>query len=66
MSEELRRKLQSARAKLKLSQAEFAKQIGMPRGTLIKWENDQRTPRGLSLKLINEMLDKILSGKDGN
>jgi putative transcriptional regulator len=61
MSEELRRKLKDARAKLGLSQAQFAKQIGMPRGTLIKWENDQSTPQGLSLKLINAMLDKILS-----
>ncbi len=60
MSEELRRKLKAARAKLGLSQAQAAKEWGVPHSTLIKWEQDQQTPQGLSLKLINEMLDKIL------
>ena len=40
--------------------AEFLAQIGVPTRTLIKWENDQATPRGLALTTINEILDKIL------
>lgn len=60
MSEELRRKLKAAREKLGLSQAQASKEWGIPKPTLISWENDQRTPTGFALKQIMGMLDKIL------
>ena len=63
MSQELRNRLREARAKLALSQSLFAQKIGIPLGTLIKWENDQATPRGLALTSINQILDKILAEK---
>jgi DNA-binding transcriptional regulator YiaG len=63
MSQELRNQLKAARAKLGLSQSKFAAQIGVPTRTLIKWENDQATPRGLALAALNELLDKILLEK---
>jgi len=63
MSEELRRKLKAARAKLKLSQSQAAKSWGIPLRTLISWENNQRTPRGFALTAITEKLDRILAEK---
>lgn len=61
MSEELRRKLKAARAKLGLSQSQAAKAWGIPLPTLKCWENDQRTPRGFALQALNEKLDAILA-----
>lgn len=62
MSEELRLKLKAARERLGLSQSQAAKAWGIPKGTLIKWENDQSTPRGFALAALNEKLDAILAG----
>ena len=61
MSEELRRKLKAAREKLGLSQSQAAKAWGLTKRTLINWENDISTPRGLALTAINEKLDAILA-----
>lgn len=61
MSEELKNKLKAAREKLGLTQKAFAEKIGVPYRTLVGWENDQRTPRGLALKALNDALDAILS-----
>jgi DNA-binding transcriptional regulator YiaG len=61
MSEELRLKLKAARAKLGLSQSQAANEWGIPLRTLINWENDRRTPRGLALATINKLLDAILA-----
>lgn len=64
MSEELRNRLKEARAKLGLSQSQAAKAWGIPKPTLVAWENDQRTPRGLALTMLMEKLDRILEGKE--
>jgi DNA-binding transcriptional regulator YiaG len=61
MSEEIARKVKAARAKLELSQAQAAAVLGVPKATLIKWEQNQRTPRGLALEALNAKLDAILS-----
>lgn len=61
MSQDLRRKLKAAREKLGLSQSKFAAHIGVPRSTLIKWENEQAAPRGLAFTALNEKLDAILA-----
>lgn len=62
MSKELKNKLKAAREKSGLTQKQFAEKIGVPYRTLVSWENDQRTPRGLALKALNAALDAILSG----
>lgn len=62
MSEELANKLKEARRKLGLSQSQAAKAWGVPIKTLQAWEIDRNTPRGFTLKAINEKLDAILSG----
>lgn len=62
MSKELADKLKAARQKLGISQAQAALKWGIPKPTLISWENDQRTPTGFSLNQLNEMLDGILNG----
>lgn len=61
MSQELRNRLKEARAKLEMTQAQFAAKIQVPLKTLQGWEGDRMTPRGLALKSINETLDKILA-----
>ena len=61
MSEEQRRKLKAARAKLALSQSQAAKAWGIPVRTLQEWEQDGSTPRGLALTAINNLLDGILA-----
>lgn len=48
--------LKSARARSKLSQSKFAKQLGVPLGTLQGWEQGRREPQGLSLKFIIQQL----------
>lgn len=61
MSEELKRKLKLAREALGLTQKQMAEKVGVPLRTLIGWENDQRTPRGLALTTLNSLLDEILN-----
>jgi DNA-binding transcriptional regulator YiaG len=63
MSEEIARKLKAARAKVGETQVQFAERLNVPVRTLIGWENNQRTPRGLSLEALTEKLDAILKGK---
>lgn len=61
MSQDLRRKLKAAREKLGLSQSKFAALIGVPRSTLIKWENQQYAPDGFKLTALEEKLAQILA-----
>jgi DNA-binding transcriptional regulator YiaG len=63
MSQELRRKLKAARAALGLSQSKFAAHIGVPVQTLQRWEGDFQTPRGFTLKALEEKLDAILNSQ---
>ena len=61
MSQELKNKLKAAREKLKMSQSQFARHLGMPVRTLQSWEIDASTPRGLALKMLEAKLDEILT-----
>ncbi len=61
MSEEVARKVKAAREKAGLSQSQAASVWGVPKATLIKWEQNQRTPRGLALEALNAKLDAILA-----
>ncbi len=61
MTQELRLKLKAARTKAGLSQTQAAKAWNIPLQTLKNWETDQRTPRGLALTALNQLLDDILS-----
>lgn len=63
MSKEIVRKLKEARALVGETQVVFSERLGVPTRTLISWENDQATPRGLALKALNDALDAILKGK---
>ncbi len=63
MSQELQRKLQEARKKLGMSQAQFAARLGMSARTLQAWEADRFTPKGFALTAINQTLDAILAEK---
>jgi len=60
MSKDLQSKLNQARAKLKMTQEEFAKHISVSVRTLQKWEQDNRTPRGFALSALEEKLTAIL------
>ena len=60
MSEELRNKLKTARAKLALTQNQFAERLGIPGRTLESWEANRATPRGFALSALNSALDEIL------
>lgn len=60
MSKELASKLKAAREALALTQKALAEKLGVPLRTLIAWENDQRTPRGLALEALNAKLDALL------
>jgi putative transcriptional regulator len=40
------------RARSGLSQAEFARQIGVPKGTLVNWEQGRRRPDGPARVLL--------------
>ena len=44
--------IQKVRRKLKLSQVEFARLIGVPAGTLRNWEQGLRKPHGPALALL--------------
>jgi len=61
MSQELARKLKAAREKLKMSQSQFAKWLDMSVRTLQGWEADKGTPRGHTLRRLEEKLDRILA-----
>lgn len=63
MSDELKSKLKAAREKLGLTQRQFSESIGVSYKTLVDWEQNRRTPRGLALTLLTEKLDAILNGK---
>ena len=63
MSQELRDKLKAARAKLALTQNQFAQRLGIPARTLESWEADRATPRGFALVALNQTLDAILADK---
>lgn len=63
MSEELATKLKAARERLNLSQSQASKAWGIPLKTLQSWEQDNSTPRGFALKVLEEKLDAILSEK---
>jgi DNA-binding transcriptional regulator YiaG len=63
MSKLVASKLKLARQKLELTQEGMAEKLGVPSQTLISWEQDRRTPRGLALTALNQRLDKILASK---
>ena len=50
--------LKKIRKKLKLTQAQFAKKIGVCRITENRWENNQTKPSKLALKEILRLLKK--------
>ena len=58
-------KVKAARAKLGMSQSEFAYHLEIPLRTLQCWEltTHPRVPRGLGRRLIEGQLDGILAGK---
>src|SRR4029079_8111099 len=63
-----RKNIRKLRAKLKLSQAQFARMIGVPAGTLRNWEQGIRTPKGPALALLrvaerhpNAVIDALYS-----
>jgi DNA-binding transcriptional regulator YiaG len=57
----LSRRLKTARAKLGFSPLQAATAWRIPVGTLLNWETNHRTPRGLKLRAINQLLDGILT-----
>lgn len=63
MSEELKNKLKLAREKLGLTQQQFAEKIGAHPKALREWEQNKRTPRGFTLKALNDVLDAILAAE---
>jgi putative transcriptional regulator len=44
--------VQAIRARTGLSQAEFARSIGVKRGTLVNWEQKRRRPEGPAMILL--------------
>ena len=63
MSEELKRKLRDARARLGMSQSQLANQLGIPKRTLQNWEQDVSTPGFFARMALNSKLDALLGGK---
>ena len=61
MSKALQRKLKSVRKKFGLTQNQLAERIGVPASTLIHWEQDVATPRGLALKALTDALNAMLA-----
>jgi Predicted transcriptional regulator len=49
--------VQAIRARTGLSQAEFARSIGVRKGTLLNWEHRRRTPEGPARVLL-ALIDK--------
>ena len=63
MSKDLKRKLQAARAKLNLSQSQFAAKLGVPTQTLQAWEADRNTPDKFKLEMLEQKIDQLLAEK---
>jgi putative transcriptional regulator len=49
--------VQAIRARTGLSQAEFARSIGVKKGTLLNWEQNRRSPEGPARVLL-ALIDK--------
>lgn len=43
------------RAKLRLTQSEFAHRLGVTFVSVNRWENGNAIPRGLSIKVLNDL-----------
>ena len=63
MSEQLRVQLKAARAKLGMSQSQFAKHLDLPVRTLQSWEMNRNTPHSFALKALETKLAEILAEK---
>ena len=50
--------IKSIRLNSKMSQSVFAKLINASSSTIQKWETGEKTPRGISLKLLNIVKNK--------
>ena len=48
--------IKKIRKKLKMSQEQFAKKIGVSRATVNRWENDHWNPSNLAFKEIQRLL----------
>lgn len=55
---ELKEKLKAKRAELGLTQVQAAKEWGIPAMTLSQWEQGRRTPRGLALRQLEQILSQ--------
>lgn len=62
MSKSVQKQLRAARQKLNLTQKALAAQLGVPYKTLINWEQDANTPRGLALEALAGKLQALLKG----
>ena len=60
---ELSKQIKEARAKLGISQTQASERWGVPLPTLKAYEQGKRTPRGLAMTKLREILDAILVGK---
>ena len=49
--------IKKTRKKLKMSQEQFAKEIGVSRCTVNRWENDHWDPSNLAFKEIQRLLE---------
>lgn len=61
MSEQLRVQLKAARAKLGMSQAQFARHLDLPFRTLQSWEMNRNTPHSFALRALEAKLGQILA-----
>lgn len=52
--------IQKIRSKTKLSQAQFAELLGVPKGTLQGWEQGRYAPRATAIKLLELVKKGIL------
>jgi DNA-binding transcriptional regulator YiaG len=57
---DLSRKLKFVRESLKLSQSQAAAEWGVTKRSIEAWEQGYRSPRGLALAQLNQILDKAL------
>ena len=56
---ELSTEIREARHKLGLTQEAAARKWGIPLATLRKYEQGQRRPRGLAMKMLRQILDTV-------
>lgn len=63
MSKVIADKLKLVRHKLDLTQQELAHRLNVPYRTLVNWENDHQSPRGLALEALLLKLDTLLKPK---